>query len=279
MSKTRTYDCLRGLIFCLLLEMTFSLNVQAIDYKISRSANDLVPHGKESLPDKISSPTGEDSFDSQRRTATAIQSRVPQLTASPLNLDPKTINNSSILQRWINDVPNIAADIKNDPSFRARIGVQHLSARSSYHAPNFNVSIKDLRLGHTHATINADFHVLSNNNYQTWGTDLHYYVYPLGSYINVTPVVGYRNLKTNTYSTSGTNLGFRLLLVLTRGGGADISFTKTWVALGSDEEAGLSTLSFGYALNKQVRLSTNLQRYNTKRGVSDHIGIGIEWML
>ncbi|MCY7323855.1 MAG: hypothetical protein LH660_19145 [Phormidesmis sp. CAN_BIN36] len=278
MSKTRTYDCLRGLIFYLLLETTFSLKAQAIGCKISRSAKDLVPPDKELTPNKISSLPGDDSFNSQRHTATIIQSLAPQPTASPLDLDPKTINDNPILHRWIDNVPNIAADIENDPNFRTRMGVQYLSVRSSHHAPSFNVSIKDLRLGHTHATINADFHIASNN-YQTWGTDLHYYVYPPGSYINITPVAGYRNLKTNFHSTSGTNLGFRLLLVLTRGGGADISFTQTWIAPGSDEEAGLSTLSFGYALNKQVRLSTNLQRQNTKRGVNSHIGVGIEWML
>lgn len=278
MSKTRTYDCLRGLIFYLLLETTFSLTAQAIGCNISRSDKDLIPPDKELTPNKISSLPGDDSFDSQGHTATISQSLAPQPTASPLDLDPKTINDSLILQRWIDNAPDIAADIENDPSFRTRMGVQYLSVRSTHHAPNFNVSIKDLRLGHTHATINADFHMASNS-YQTWGADLHYYVYPLGSYINIAPVVGYRDLKTNFHSTSGTNLGFRLLLVLTHGGGTDISFTQTWIALGSDEEAGLSTLSFGYALNKQVRLSTNLQRQNTKRGVNSHIGVGIEWML
>lgn len=279
MNKKRTYTCLRELIFCLSLETTFSLKAQAIDYTISRSAEDLVLHNKELTLNEVAPLPDDNSFDSQKSTATAVQPPASQPTASSLDLDPKVINNSPTLQRWIKEVPNVAADTTNDPSFRTRIRVQYLSVRSSHHSPDYNVSIEDLRLGRTHATISADFQIASNNNCQTWGTNLHYYVYPLGSYINVAPVIGYRNLKSNAYSTSGINLGFRLLLILSRSGGADVSLTQTWIAPGSDEEAGLSTLSFGYALNHQVRLSTDLQHQNTKRGIDNRFGIGVEWML
>lgn len=274
MNKKRIYNCLREIIFCILLEATFSPKVQAIDYAISRSAEDLVLHNKELTLNEGAPIVNETSSSNQKPTTTAAQPSAPSF-----NLDSKTINNSPILQRWIKEVPNIATDITNDPSFRTRIRVQYLSVRSSHHAPTFNIRIEDLKLGRTHATVNADFQVAFNNNYQIWGANLHYYLYPLRSYINIAPVVGYRNLKLNTYSTSGVNLGFRLLLVLSRGGGADVSLTQTWIAPGSNEEAGLSTLSFSYALNRQVRLSTELQYQNTKRDTENRIGIGVEWML
>ncbi len=274
MNKQRIYNCLRELIFCLLLETTFSLKAQAIDYPISHSAEDLVSYTKELTLNESTLIADGISSSSQKITAAAVQPSAPSL-----DLDPKIIKNSPTLQRWIKEVPNIASDITSDPSFRTRIGVQYLSVRSSHHAPNFRVSIEDLRLSRTRATINTDFQISASSNYQTWGVDLHYYLYPLGSYINVASVIGYRNLKFSTYSTSGVDLGLRLLFVLSRGGGADVSLTQTWVAPGSNEEAGLSTLSFGYALNRQVRLSTELQHQNTKRGTENRIGIGVEWML
>lgn len=278
MNKNRIYNCLQALVSCLLLETTFSLKAQAIDYTISRSAEDLVLPDKELTLNDVAPLPDDNFFDRQKPTAITVQPTATQSAASSLDLDPKVMNNSPTLQRWIKEVPNVATDITNDPSFRTRIRVQYLIVRLSRHSRNFNVSIEDLRLGSTHATINADFQVTSNNH-QTWGTDIQYYVYPLGSYVNLAPVIGYQNLKINAYSTSGVNLGFRLLLVLSRSGGTDISLTQTWVAPGSDEEAGLSTLSFGYAINRQVRLSTNLQHQNTKRGINNRVGIGVEWML
>lgn len=270
MNKNRSYTCLRALICCLLLETTFSLKAQAIDYTSSHSAKDLVLSNKALT---LSEVVVIDETSASRKPTLAVEPFAPLL-----DLDPTIINNSPVLQRWIKEAPNIAADIINDPSFRARIRLHYLSARSSHRSPNFKVSLEDLRLDRTRATINADFQVAGSSS-RTWGTNLHYYLYPLGSYVNVAPVIGYRNIKINTYSTSGVDLGFRLLLVLSRGGGADVSFTQTWVAPGSNEEAGLSTLSFGYALSRKVRLSTDLQRQNTKRGTDNRFGIGLEWML
>ena len=199
--------------------------------------------------------------------------------AAALDLDPKIINSSPVLQRWIKEVPDVAADIANDPSFRARIRLHYFGDRDSHPLSNLKIGIEEIRLDHTHATISADFQGASNHP-ESWGANVHYYVYPLGSYVNVAPVVGYRrNLNVNPYSTSGVNLGIRLLLVLSRGGGADVSLTQTWVAPGSDHEAGLSILSFGYALSHQVRLSTELQRQTTRRGNDNRVGIGLEWML
>ncbi|MGV0026682.1 hypothetical protein [Phormidesmis priestleyi] len=199
-------------------------------------------------------------------------------TQNSIDLDPTLSKKSPVLQRWINEIPDVASDIKNDPSFRTRIRFGY-SNFSSDPAAGFNLGVEELRVDRTRLTLSANYQMALKGDQQSWGTDLHYYLRPLGSYVNVAPVVGYRHLKNNGTSTDGLNLGFRLLLVLSRGGGSDISLTQTWVAPGSDEETGISTLSFGYALTHQIRLSTDLQRQNTKRGKDDRIGIGLEWML
>jgi hypothetical protein len=197
-------------------------------------------------------------------------------TQNSLDLDSNLIKKSSVLQRWMSEIPDVASDIANDPSFRTRIRLGYSSFSSG---SGFNVGLEELQVDRTRFTLSADYQATFEGDRQSWGTDLHYYVRPLGSYLNVAPVVGYRHLKNNSTSTNGLNVGVRLLLVLSRGGGSDISLTQTWVAPGSDEETGISTLSLGYALTHQIRLSTDFQRQNTRRGKDDRIGIGLEWML
>ncbi len=101
---------------------------------------------------------------------------------------------------------------------------------------------------------------------------------PLGSYVNIAPLVGYRHLQTDEYSTDGVNVGARLKLVLSRGGAADISLTQSWVAPGTTEEVGLTTLSFGYAMTRNLRLSTDIQKQNSRQSKDSRVGIVLEWM-
>ncbi|MBW4538738.1 MAG: hypothetical protein KME43_06265 [Myxacorys chilensis ATA2-1-KO14] len=193
-----------------------------------------------------------------------------------IDLDPQIIQNSPVLQRWLKEVPTVADDIQNDPSFRtrARIGYLRFSPEDD---PGLALGIEDLRVGKTRLTLSGDYQTTFKGR-SAIGANLNYYLRPLGSYVNVAPVVGYRHLETDRYSTSGATLGVRVLLVLSRGGGADIALSQSWVAPGSDSEVGLSTLSFGYAVTHHLRISTDLQRQNSRQERDDRIGIGLEWM-
>ncbi len=181
--------------------------------------------------------------------------------AADLDLDPKVVQNSPVLQRWQKQVPNVTEEIKTDPSFRTRL-------RLGYSSSELSVGIEDLRVDRTNFTASANYQA------SNWGADLHYYVRPLGSYINVAPVVGYRHLET----IEGANLGVRALFVLSRGGGADISLTQSWVAPFSANQTGLTTLSIGYALTHNLRISTDFQKRNSPIQKESRIGIGLEWM-
>jgi hypothetical protein len=90
--------------------------------------------------------------------------------------------------------------------------------------------------------------------------------------------VGYRNLETGDYSTDGVNVGARLLLVLSRTGAADVSLTQSFVSPGSSEEVGITTLSFGYAVTRNLRLSTDIQKQNSREEKDSRVGIVLEWM-
>ena len=68
------------------------------------------------------------------------------------------------------------------------------------------------------------------------------------------------------------------MLVPSRGGGADIAVSQSWVGLGSATETGLTTLSVGYAITNHLRLSTDIQQQNAKENYDSRVGLGIEWM-
>ena len=69
-----------------------------------------------------------------------------------------------------------------------------------------------------------------------------------------------------------------MLLVLSRGGGADIAFTRSWVAPGTAEEVTLTKLSASYAITNNLRFSTELEQQKASRRKERHIGFLLEWM-
>ncbi|MGB3757553.1 MAG: hypothetical protein WBA07_14435 [Rivularia sp. (in: cyanobacteria)] len=176
-----------------------------------------------------------------------------EIRNNKLDINPEVIENSPVLQRWLNEVPNVLQDIKNQPSFRTRL-------RSGYFQSDGDAGVK---VGFEDVfvvdklTVSGEYQKAFNNNFENYGADLNYYLLPLGGYLNFSPLVGYRNLQTSDYSTSGVNLGVKLLLVLSRGGGADIAFTRSWV-VDTESEVTLTKLSASYAITNNRRFSTEL---------------------
>jgi len=202
----------------------------------------------------------------------------PNSAADELDLSPEIIEGSPVLQRWRRQVPNVLEEIRNDPSFRTRARLGYSQFPSTGQAAGVNVGVEDIFIGRTGLTLSGDYQAAFNGKRTAYGADLRYYVLPLGSYVNIAPVVGYRHLETNRYSTDGVNVGAKLLLVLSRTGAADVSLTQTWVSPGSSEEVGLTTLSAGYALTRNLRLSTDIQKQNARQHKDSRVGIVLEWM-
>ena len=200
-------------------------------------------------------------------------------SSAPLDLPPEMIRDSPVLQRWQRQVPNVQEDIERDPSFRTRLRLGYSQFPSTDQAGGVSVGVEDVFIGRSGLTVSADYQTAFNGKREAWGTELRYYVRPLGSYINVAPVVGYRRLETTRYTTDGANVGVRLLFVPSRTGAADISLTQSWVAPRTDEEVGLTTLSFGYALTRHVRLSTDIQKQNSRQRKDSRVGVAVEWMF
>jgi hypothetical protein len=214
-------------------------------------------------------------------SAPAWSAPQPQITPNPserLDLSPEIIEGSPVLQRWLRQVPNVLEEIATEPSFRTRLRLGY-SHPSTGQAGGVNVGVEDVFIGRSGLTVSGEYQAAFNGKRTAYGGDLRYYVRPLGSYINFAPVVGYRHLETDRYSIDGVNLGAGLLLVLSRSGAADISLTQSWVAPGTDEEVGLTTLSVGYAFTRNLRLSTDIQKQNARQSKDSRVGIVLEWML
>ncbi|MGI0489906.1 hypothetical protein ACN4EK_31200 [Pantanalinema rosaneae CENA516] len=176
-------------------------------------------------------------------------------------------------------MPNVREDIKHDRSFRTRLRLGYSQFPSTDDASGWQVGIEDVFIDRTGLTVSADYQASFNGKRESWGADLRYYVLPLGGYINIAPVVGYRSLETSRYSTDGVNVGAHLLFVPSRTGAADISLTQSWVSPGSEDEVGMTTLSVGYALTQNLRLSTDFQKQNSRYRKDSRLGIAVEWMF
>lgn len=193
----------------------------------------------------------------------------------PLPLDlPPQIRTSPTLQKWLQQAPDIRREISNTPSFRTRLQVGY---SLSHPGASSGVvwGIEDLRLGQTPITLSAQG---NSGGIGGWGINAQAYVLPLGSYVNVAPVVGWRSLYTPTAQSQGLNLGAKLLLVPSRGGGADLSIQQTWMNLGQDQEVGIGKLSVGYAIAPKLRLATDLERWQGRTIFETRASILVEWM-
>jgi hypothetical protein len=207
----------------------------------------------------------------------------PEIQPTPTNnnsidLSPEIINSSPVLQKWLNGIPDVMIDIKTAPSFRTRIKVGYSQYPSTSQAGGFHVAVDDVFFGSQGLSASANYNSSSTGNRTAYGVDAQYYLFPLGGYLNITPLVGFRHLETDKYSRDGLNLGVKLMLVPSRGGGADLALSQSWVGFGSSTETGLTTLSVGYALTNNLRLSTDIQQQNAKENYDSRIGFGVEWM-
>jgi hypothetical protein len=193
-----------------------------------------------------------------------------------IDIDPEIIKESPVLQRWLKQIPDVGAEIQNDPSFRPRVRVGYSQYPANGQAGGWDASVKEVLLDRSGIALNADYQ--GRGNRSSYGVEANYYVLPLGGYLNVAPVVGYRKIDTDAYQRDGLNVGAKILLVPARGGGGDIALQQTWLKVGTAEEVGISSISTGYALTNQLRLSGEIQWQNSREIQESRVGIGLEWM-
>lgn len=206
--------------------------------------------------------------------------QTPEAGDQPANTEkPSNEGESPVLQRWQKEVPNVLQDIRNDPSFRTRFRLGLSYFPSTFDSLGWNVGVEDVFVGRTALTVSGDYQATFTGDRKAGGGELRYYLLPLGGYFNISPVLGYRYLETPRYISDGLNVGFRLQAVLSRTGAADLSFTQTWVGPQQSDEVGITKLSFGFALTRNLRISTDIEKQNSKKKKDTRFGVSFEWML
>ena len=210
--------------------------------------------------------------------AEKVDSQTPDSSVeNSLDLPPEIINDSPVLKRWMKQVPDVLEDINHDPSFRTRVGIGYAEFPSTQHDGGINLSVNDIFIGRTGLTLSGDYET-SFGKRDAGGVSLQYYLLPLGYYVNVAPVVGYRSISTNDYSEDGVNIGGKVIFPLSRSGAADLSFSQTFISPGEDDEVGVSNVSFGYAITSKIRLATEIEKQNSRVKKDSQFSIILEWM-
>jgi hypothetical protein len=202
----------------------------------------------------------------------------PVWAETDLDLDPKIRQESPVLERWLEKIPDIAEDIRRDPSFRTRIRLGYAEFPSSDNSSGVILGVEDVFFGQTSLTLSGDYQTAFNGKRTAIGGNLQYYLLPLGDYVNLAPMVGYRYIQTGNYSTDGLNLGLKLKLALSRTGAADITVSQSFISPGCDNEVGLTTLSVGYAITSNLRLAADIQAQNSRARKDSSVGILLEWL-
>lgn len=203
----------------------------------------------------------------------------PNSSVQRVDVDPAIIEGSPVLQRWLEEVPNLAVDIHHDPAFRTRVRVGYVEFPASDNTGGIYLGVQDVFVGRTPLTLSAEYATNSQGDRQIIGADAQYYLLPLGWYGNIAPVVGYRDIQTSEFESDGVNVGLRVIIIPSRTGTADLSVTQSWVAPGTSREVGLTTFAGGYAIAEDLRIGTDIQIQNTRGRQESRVGILLEWML
>ena len=196
-----------------------------------------------------------------------------------IDLPPEVIKDSTVLQEWLREVPNVLEEIKLDPAFATRLRFGFAWFPSTEDATGLNLGIEDIFIGRTGLTISADYQTAFNGDRNAVGADLHYFLFPLGKYINFAPQVGYRYVQSNDFFTDGVHVGGRLMLSFSRTGGGDISVSQSFISPGGSEEVGITSLSVGYAVTPHLRLSGDIEQQNSLEDEDNRFGLNLEWIL
>ncbi len=197
-----------------------------------------------------------------------------------IDLPPEVIQESPVWQEWLKEVPNVLEEIRQDPSFRTRLRLGFTSFPSTDDAAGINIGVEDIFIKRTGLTISADYQTAFNGDRNAAGVDVHYFLLPLGSYANFAPLVGYRYVQSNDFSTDGVHVGVRLMLALSRSGGGDISVSQSFISPGGgNEEVGITSLSVGYAVTSHLRLSGDLEWQNSQENKDNRFGVNLEWLF
>ncbi|MCF2970993.1 hypothetical protein L1047_07290 [Synechococcus sp. Nb3U1] len=193
--------------------------------------------------------------------------------AIDLGLDSQILEDSPVLRRWLQNPPNLLEEIRNTPVLPTRL---QANFESSSH---WRVSLQDLRLV-DRLTLSGDYRQSADEpKDRQYGSEIRYFIAPMGSVFNLAPQLGYRVLKQENRSLSGVSYGAFAVLALAPGA-ADLTGSYSWVAPQEPEEgqATLAEITAAYAISPSFRLSARYSLRNSTLTRESSLGLGVEWI-
>ncbi len=176
---------------------------------------------------------------------------------------------SPVFRRWTEGVPEVALEMIQRPSFRTRLqaGYGEIGDGAAW-----VVGVEDLRLGQSRLMLGAQWG--QGGGFRSGYGELRSYIRPLGSAWNLAPTVGYQLIDLGDDQSEGLAVGGRLMVPLSRGGGADLAVGQRF-GLGGGT---VTTVGVGYAVAPRVRLATEFQRLRSGNAGETRGNLMLEWL-
>ena len=196
--------------------------------------------------------------------------------ANDLEIDRQVIESSPVLRRWLEDPPDLLDDIYNVPSFNTRLGIGITSRSDSL---GVTAAVEDLFVGRSPLTVSGSYQTEFSGRESEIQANLRYYVLPLGSYWNFSPIVGYRQFnQADRPQVSGLDIGLQGILVLSPHS-SDLRFSHTFTSPSGNLEMSTTTLSTSYAITNNLRLGTKIEWRRSPLIYDSRLGILLELAL
>lgn len=177
---------------------------------------------------------------------------------------------SPLLQRWLQNPPDLWSDIENSPSFATKLRL-HLNSRDNNLGGG--IGVEDMFLGQSRLTLSGGYEQVSPDR-PAYYTNLRYYFLPLGSYVNLAPQLGYRSV----LHSSGVDVGIQVVFALSPQS-ADLRLEQTFTTPGTTTEVGTTTISASYALDRQLSVHSGIQWRRSAVDSDTLVRLGLEWRL
>jgi hypothetical protein len=196
--------------------------------------------------------------------------------ANELEIDRQVIESSPVLQRWLESPPDLLDDIYNMPSFNTKLRVGLTSRNNSL---GVEAGVEDVFVGKSPLTVSGSYQTEFSGRESELQANLRYYVLPLGSYVNISPIIGYRQFnQLNRPQISGLDLGLQGILVLSPHS-SDLRLSHTFTSPAGNLEMSTTALSSSYAITNNLRLGTKIEWRRSPLIYDSRVGFLLELAL
>ena len=196
--------------------------------------------------------------------------------ANDLEIDRQVIESSPVLRRWLDSPPDLLDDIYNMPSFNTKL---RLGLTSRNHSLGVEAGVEDLFVGRSPLTVSGSYQTELSGRESEIQANLRYYVLPLGSYWNISPIIGYRQFnQLDRPQISGLDVGLQGILVLSPHS-SDLRLSHTFTSPTGNLEMSKTSLSSSYAITNNLRLGTKIEWRRSPLIYDSRVGFLLELAL